>query len=131
MQKIPRFLAGLLGAFLALPFALQWLFTPEAAAGTLGISLDGAAALSHMRGDTGGAFFAVGSLACIGVFRREPGYLEAVAFIMVSIVAGRLLGIGLDGFHPQVGVAIAVESVTALVTFLAARQFRSEAGAAA
>lgn len=131
-QKIPRFLTGLLGVFLALPFAMQWLFSPEAMSKTLGISLDGAAAFSHMRGDTGGAFFAIGALACLGLFRREPGYLEAVAFIMISIVAGRMLGVGLDGFDPQVGVAMAVESVIAAVTFATARQFRrAPAGEAA
>ena len=125
MPKIPRFLAGLMGVFLALPFALQWVFAPEATSATLGISLDGAAAFSHMRGDTGGAFFAIGSLALFGVFRKEPGYLEAVALVMGCIVAGRLLGVALDGFDPQVGVAMGVETLTAGVTFATARQFRS------
>lgn len=130
MQKVPHYLSLLLGALLAVPFAMGWLFTPEANAATLGISLDGPAAFNHMRGDTGGAFFAIGSLALLGVFRKEPGYLEATSFIMVSIVVGRLLGIGLDGFDPQIPQAIGFETVTALVTFLAARQFRSETGAA-
>jgi hypothetical protein len=125
LNKIPRILTALFGALLGGPFALQWLFAPVATAAPIGITLDGAAALSHMRGDTGGAFLAVGALALLGLFRREPGYLEAVALIMVCIVAGRLLGVALDGFAPQVGVAIAVEVVIALATFATARQLRA------
>ena len=123
-QLIPRVLSVLLGLVLALPFALRWLFRPEATSAEHGITLFGPAALSHMRGDTGGAFFAVGALAILGVFRREPGYLEAVALIMVCIVLARLYGIAVDGMDRQVGVAIAVELVTAAVTYTTARQLR-------
>jgi hypothetical protein len=124
-ERIPRILTGLMGLVLALPFALRWLLAPEATSSEHGITLVGPAAFSHMRGDTGGAFFAVGALALLGLWRREPGYLEAVALIMVCIVAGRLLGLALDGYHPQVGVAIGVELVTAAVTFATARQLRA------
>jgi len=114
-----------MGVLLALPFALRWMFAPAATAGEIGISLSGPAAFSHMRGDTGGAFFAVGALLLLGVFRREPGYLEAVAGIMIGIVAGRLLAIGLDGYQPQIGIAMGVELVTAAAAFVTARQQRS------
>ena len=124
-RRIPQILTALLGLLLAGPFALQWLLAPAATSAPLGITLDGAAALSHMRGDTGGAFLAVGALALLGLYRREPGYLEAVALIMVCIVAGRLLGVALDGFAPEVGVAMAVEIVIALATFTTARHFRA------
>jgi hypothetical protein len=124
-QKVPRVLTALLGVLLALPFALRWLLSPEAASAELGISLSGPAAFSQMRGDAGGAFFAVGALALLGLFRKEPAYLEAVAGIMVCIVAARLLGIALDGYDPKIGVAITVELATAAATFATARQFRA------
>src|SRR5262245_21440935 len=104
MRTVARVLTGLLGLLLALPFALRWLLAPEATSAEHGITLAGPTAFSHMRGDTGGAFFAVGALALLGLFRKEPGYLEAVALIMVSIVVARLFGLALDGCHPQVGV---------------------------
>src|SRR5258705_11945701 len=126
-QRIPRLFTALFGVLLALPFALRWLLAPEAASADLGISLSGPAAFSQMRGDAGGAFFAVGALALLGLFRREPGYLEAVAGIMVCIVAARLLGIALDGYDPKVGVAIAVELATAAATFATAWQLRAQA----
>ena len=126
-QRLPRIFAALLGLLLALPFALRWLFAPESASAEEGISLSGPAALSHMRGDTGGAFFAVGSLVLLGLWRQEPGYLEAVALIMAGIVAGRLLGIAADGFDPRVGIALAVELATAAATWTAARQLRRRA----
>jgi hypothetical protein len=129
MRRIPGVLSVLLGLVLAGPFALRWLFTPAAVSAEHGISLDGPAAFSHMRGDTGGAFLAVGLLAILGVVRRQPGHLEAVALIMVGIVVARLYGIAADGYHPQVGVALAVELVTAAVTFAAARQMRTGATA--
>jgi hypothetical protein len=127
-QRLPRIATALLGLVLAVPFALRWLFAPESASAAEGIALSGPAALSHMRGDTGGAFFAVGALALLGLWRREPGYLEAVALIMVCIVAGRLLGIALDGLDPRVGVAIAVELATAAATATTARQLRRAGG---
>jgi hypothetical protein len=130
MTQLARVLTGLLGIVLAGPFALRWLFAPAATSAEHGITLSGPAALSHMRGDTGGAFFAVGALALLGLFRKEGGYLEAVALIMVCIVVARGLGIALDGYHPQVGVAIGVELVTAAATFATARQLRAAAGAA-
>jgi hypothetical protein len=123
-RKIPQVITALMGVVLAVPFALRWLLAPESTSAEHGITLSGSAALSQIRGDTGGAFFAVGALALLGLYRREPGYLEAVALIMVCIVAGRLYGIALDGFHPQVGVAMAVELVTAAATFATARQLR-------
>jgi Domain of unknown function (DUF4345) len=126
-QRVPRLFTALLGLLLALPFALRWLLAPESASAELGISLSGPAAFSQMRGDAGGAFFAVGALALVGLFRKEPGYLEAVAAIMVCIVAARLLGIALDGFDRHIGVAIAVELATAAATFGTARQLRAAA----
>ena len=127
MHNVARVFTVLLGLVLALPFALQWVFTPDAMAKEQNIALNGPAALSHMRGDTGGAFFAVGALALLGVFRKEPGYLEAVALIMAGIVAGRLYGIAVDGFDPKVGVAMAVEVAIAAATYTTARQLRSGA----
>ena len=127
MHRVARVFTVLLGLVLALPFALRWLFAPEATAAEQNITLFGPSALSHMRGDTGGAFFAVGALAVLGVFRKEPGYLEAVALIMAGIVAGRLYGIAVDGFDPRVGVAMAVEVAIAAVTYTTARQLRSDA----
>jgi hypothetical protein len=124
-QKIPRVFTALLGALLALPFALRWLLAPESGSAELGISLSGPAAFSQMRGDAGGAFFAVGALALLGLFRKEPGYLEAVALIMVCIVAARVLGIALDGYDPKIGVAMAVELATAAATLTTARQLRA------
>ena len=124
MQQIPRILSGLLGLLLAGPFALRWLFSPEATSAEHGISLTGPAALSHMRGDTGGAFVAVGLLAILGAARKQPGYLEAVALIMVCIVIARAFGIAMDGYHPQVGVSMAVELVIAAATYWAARSVR-------
>ena len=127
MRNIPRVLAALLGVVLAGPFAMRWIFSPQAMADEQHIALGGPDAFSHMRGDTGGAFLAVGLLALLGVLRKEPGWLEAVALIMVCIVAGRLYGIAADGFDPKVGVAMGVEVLIAAATYATARQLRAEA----
>lgn len=124
-QAIPRILTVLLGALLAGPLALQWLFAPAAQSAHLGISLEGPAAFSHMRGDTGGTFLAVGALAILGVVRKEPRFLEAVSLVMVCILAGRLLSVALDGYVREVAVAMGVELVLALLAFAVARQLRA------
>ena len=69
MAKLARWLTVLLGLVLALPFALRWLFAPEATSAEHGIAL--------------------------------------------------------DGYHPQVGVAIVVELVTAGASFATARSLRA------
>jgi hypothetical protein len=120
-----------MAALLALPFAMNWIFNPVGASADIGITLDGAAALSHMRGDVGGAFFAVGILLAAGLYRKEPSYLEAVSLIMVCIVAGRAIGVVLDGTDPAVFVAMTVETVTAAAAFSVARQLRSDDSPAA
>jgi hypothetical protein len=125
MERVTRVVTVLMGLLLAGPFALRWLFAPESGAAEMGITLSGPAAFSHLRGDTGGAFFAVGVLALLGVFRKEPGYLEAVALIMACIVIARLYGIAVDGYQVQVGVAIGVEALTAAATVLTARSLRA------
>ncbi len=125
MQRVTSIVTVLLGLVLAGPFAMRWLFAPESGAAEMGITLSGPAAISHLRGDTGGAFLAVGVLVLLGVFRKEPGYLEAVALIMVGIVLARLYGIAVDGYAVQVGVAIGVELVTAAACYLSARGLRA------
>jgi len=124
IRGLARVVSALMGVVLAGPFALRWLFSPTSAADELGMTLPTPAALSHLRGDTGGAFFAVGVLLLLGVFRKEPGYLEAVAGIMAGIVLGRLYGIAVDGYAPQIGVAMAVELLTAAAAFATAHQLR-------
>src|SRR5262249_1655493 len=124
MVTVTKVLTALMGIFLCLPFALRWVFMPVVASAEVGRSLSGPAAYRHMRGDTGGAFFAVGALLLLGLYRREPGYLEAVALIMAGIVAGRLLAVALDGFVGQIGIAMGFELVTAVAALVTARQMR-------
>ena len=128
LRVVPRVLTALLGVILAVPFALRWVFAPQTMADEQHITLGGPDAFSHMRGDTGGAFFAVGVLVLLGLYRRSAGYLEAVALIMVCIVAGRLYGIAVDGYDPKVGVAMVVELLTAALAWTSARQLREVPG---
>jgi hypothetical protein len=110
--------------FLAL--GIQWMFTPEAAAGRLGIELVGPAALNTARGDLGGLFIAGCILIGLGLRTGEPRWLQAAAVIIASVATGRVVGLVSDGFAEQSAMALSVEIVMILVVSGLVAKLRSQ-----
>lgn len=121
MTAVSKGLVGLIGLVLGV-LGLRWVFAPEGAAGELGMTLGGAVALNNARGDIGGLFIAGALLCLLGLARGDGRWLQAAALLLGCVAAGRMVGVAVDGFAPQSGVAIAVELVMlALLLFTASR----------
>jgi hypothetical protein len=117
MQLGARIFVGLFVLIAGLGVGARWFFTPDAVGAEMGIALSGPVAYNQVRGDMGGAFVGVAVLCAYGLFKRQPQLLRAVAVLTGGVVLGRALGVVMNGFAPEIGVAMTVESlaVAALV----------------
>lgn len=121
MTAVLKGLVALIGLLLAV-LGLRWVFAPESAATELGMTLGSAVALNNARGDIGGLFIGGAILCLLGLARGDGRWLQAAALLLGCVAAGRVVGVVVDGFAPQSGVAIAVELVwLALLLFTASR----------
>jgi hypothetical protein len=121
MTAVLKGLVALIGLLLAV-LGLRWVFAPESAATELGMTLGSAVALNNARGDIGGLFIGGALLCWLGLARGDGRWLQAAALLLGCVAAGRVVGVVVDGFAPQSGVAIAVELVwLALLLFTASR----------
>jgi hypothetical protein len=121
MTMLLKGLVAVIGILMSV-LGLRWVFAPESAAADLGITLGGAVGMNSARGDLGGLFIA-GALFCfLGLARRDGRWLQAAALLLACVAVGRAIGIFVDGFASQSGVAIAIELVwLGVLLFTAAR----------
>ena len=121
MTLLARMLIGLI-ALIFLVFGLRFYFTPDAMAVEMFIAPAGAAGLSTIRGDLGGAFFATGVFALLGMRPNATHWLYAAAGIIGAIALGRLFGFVFDGTAPNAVIGFIVEVVFVSVLLIGARQ---------
>jgi len=129
MTFLVRTLIGLIALFF-IAWGLRFIFTPEVMAVEFAISPSGAAGLSTIRGDLGGAFLGIGLLAAVGLRRGARHWLYAAAAILGAIALGRAIGFAFDGTSPAVIVPFSTEIAFAAALIYAARRLRSEDDAA-
>jgi hypothetical protein len=121
MTTLLKGIVGLIGLLLG-ALGLRWVFAPEGAAAELGMTLGSAVALNNARGDIGGLFIAGALLCLLGLARGDGRWLQAAALLLGCVASGRVIGVVVDGFTPQSGLAIAVELVwLGLLLFTASR----------
>lgn len=117
-----RFVIGAF-ALLFLFMGAGFLFDPVGNAASLALTPEGAHGLNTLRGDMAGLFIGSALLLVLGVIRREPAWLLAVALLMVVIACGRVVGFVVDGTPAQATlVAFGFEVVIAAVMIFAARK---------
>jgi len=121
MTLLARILIGLIALFF-LVYGLRFFFTPDAMAVVMFIAPTGAAGLSTIRGDLGGAFFATGVFALLGMRHQATHWLYAAAGIIGAIAFGRLFGFVFDGTVPNAVIGFVVEVVFVVVLLVGARQ---------
>jgi hypothetical protein len=121
MTLVARILIGLIALFF-LVNGLRFFFTPDAMAGVMFIAPAGVAGLSTIRGDLGGAFFATGVFALLGMRHQATHWLYAAAGIIGAIALGRLFGFVFDGTVPNAVIGFIVEVVFVVVLLVGARQ---------
>jgi hypothetical protein len=76
---------------------------------TLDLSPDGVVGLSTVRADIGGLLLATGVVSGLALVRPTGTYGWVAAGLMGSLVLGRLVGLGLDGTHPDLAGPLAFE----------------------
>lgn len=125
MTFLVRTLIGLIALFF-LALSLLFIFTPETMAAEFAISPSGAAGLSTIRGDLGGAFLAVSLFAALGLRRGARQWLYAAATLLGAIALGRLIGFAFDGIPSAVVIPFTTELALIAALVYAARRLRSE-----
>ena len=128
MRVALNILVGLVG-LLMLVLGVQWLTDPVAAAGRLGITLQGADAFSTARGDLAGMFIGGALMALLGLLTRNSAWLLALALMLALIAAGRVVGFFLDGPADPSVQAFFAELLMAAVLVLKATQAPATAAA--
>ena len=119
MIWIARLLAGAV-ALLFIAMGLRFMLAPADMSMQFFVRADGAAGLSTLRGDLGGAFVGLGTLVLIGLRRGYQELLLAVVLVLVAIIVGRLIGYVVDGVELE-AVRSAVMEVVLIAMLLAAR----------
>ena len=119
MIWIARLLAGAV-ALLFIATGLRFMLAPADMSMQFFVRADGAAGLSTLRGDLGGAFVGLGTLVLIGLRRGYQELLLAVVLVLVAIIVGRLIGYVVDGVELE-AVRSAVVEVVLIAMLLAAR----------
>ncbi|HEY5645353.1 MAG TPA: DUF4345 family protein [Pseudomonadales bacterium] len=104
-------------ALLFLVMGAGFVTDPAGGAASLGLTPEGVHGLNTLRGDIAGLFVGSALMLVLGLVRREPIWLLAVAVLMAVIALGRLVGFVVDGAPAQPTlVALGVEIfVTALL----------------
>ena len=121
MRVVLTILVGVVG-LLMLVLGVQWLTDPVATAARLGITLQGADALSTARGDIAGMFIGGALMALLGLLTRNSAWLLALALMLALIAAGRVVGFFMDGPAAPSVQAFFAELVMAAVLVLKATQ---------
>jgi hypothetical protein len=110
MSIVLKGMVGITGLLLAY-LGVQWIFTPVAIAGTLGLALDGAPAFNAARGSIGGPLLGNAVLCALGLVTNQGRYLFAAAILIGCVFAGRVIGIVTDGPAQSSVTAVVVEVI--------------------
>ena len=124
MTWFARILIGLIALFF-LVWAFRFFFMPEAIATEFSIAPIGAAGLSTVRGDLGGAFFAIGAFALLGLRPGAAQWLYAAAAVIGAVAIGRTIGFAFDGTLPTTVVPFVIEVVFVVMLLFGARTLRN------
>jgi hypothetical protein len=124
MTLVARILVGLVALFF-LAFSFRFFFLPEGIATEFAVAPLGVAGLSTIRGDLGGAFFAIGAFALMGLRAGAAQWLCASAAVIGAVAVGRTFGFAIDGMLPTTLVPFIVEVVFVVILLFGARTLRA------
>jgi hypothetical protein len=112
---------GLIGALFAM-LGARWMLAPAGIDAEQAMTLGSPVALNTARGDVGGLFIGGALLGVLGLVGSDVRYFRARAVMVGSVALGRVVGMTLDGFARESGVAFVAELVIVTVLLLAARR---------
>ena len=103
-------LVGLSGLFLA-GLGARTMFVPKSMVEILDVEMKTAAGFNTVRGFLGGLFIGCSIVLATGLITGDTTFFLAVAMIMSIVVAGRWVGIAVDGFDKKVVFPLIAETV--------------------
>ena len=126
MEILLKVIVGLF-AGLFLFMGGTFLFDPAAASEQLALTAMDSHGLNTIRGDLAGLFLGSGILLVLGLVQKKSAWFLAVAVLMGTIAAGRLVGFAMDGSPTSATItALAVELIMVAVLVLASKKITSD-----
>ncbi len=127
MQMTLKIQVGLIALLMAF-MGLNVMLNAADAAQQFGVTPEGIAGLSTLRGDIGGMFVTSTVLLALGLWRGQTTYFLAVAILMGLIALGRLIGFAMDGVTQAVVVPFVFELVFVVVLVAAHYKLAPDGG---
>lgn len=115
-----RIVLSLLG-LLYLYMGFGFLTDPVGAGGDFGVSAAGAQGLASIRGDFTSFFWVLGGSLLLGAWRANETLLYVAAVLAGIVMAGRALGLVLDGPYDQWFLPMTIEGITVIAALIGAR----------
>lgn len=120
MVLVVRVVLSVLG-LLYLYMGFGFLTDPVGAGGDFGVSAAGAQGLASIRGDFTAFFWVLSGSLLLGAWRPNVTLLYVAAALAGIVMAGRALGLALDGPYDQWFVPMTVEGITVIAALIGAR----------
>ena len=122
LTNILRVLIALIGgAALLLAARLWWM--PDVAAADFGLQAINPVGIATLRADVAGYFIAAGLLLLWAAWRRAAWALTPVLVLLGAALAGRTIGLLLDGNAPGVTTPMLIEVVLIAIVWAARQNF--------
>ena len=114
MKHISRLLVGLIGTVSVLMALALW-FNMEAMLPQMGISATGTLGRATVRADIAGLFMGIGLMMTMAAWKMSRSWAFGALVLVGSAIAGRLVGVLVDGGSPEIWPPIIVEAVAILI----------------
>jgi hypothetical protein len=127
MVIVVRSVLGLIALFFIV-LGLRFVLTPESTAAEFFLTPLGAAGLSTVRGDLGGAFVAIGTFIVLGLRPGAAHWLHAAMLALIAVIIGRLVGFIVDGPAEPALLACTIEAAFIALLAIGARRLQQASG---
>ena len=123
MKMLVRILVGLSG-LVALLMMLNLWFHMGSVIGAMGITTEGLVGRASVRADVGGLFGGIGVFALMAVWKQSRTWALGALVLVSLAIAGRFVGVVMDGSGPGVWGPIGVEAFTIAILVWARQAWR-------
>ena len=123
MKMLVRILVGLSGLVAVLMMLNLW-FHMASVTGTMGLTTEGLVGRASVRADVGGLFGGIGVFALMAAWKQSRTWALGALVLVSLAIAGRFVGVVMDGSGPGVWGPIGVEAFTIAILVWARQAWR-------
>lgn len=124
MTMVQRLLLGVI-AVLGVTSALQLWFAMGSALSQFGIAPLNLVGRQTVRADMAGLFLSIGLFSAMAAWKQSPAWALGAAVVTGAALAGRLVGLVIDGVGPGVWPPVAIEVAFIAVLLWARRSWKA------